>query len=96
MDRDALIKAMAVAFIAKRHGADFQKAQKHDPQYAAYVIDDARRTMSDVLDALEPIAIVTPRTAKPLLSDIAGDVARSEQDMARDYAGIAVRSDNPA
>jgi hypothetical protein len=82
MNRDVLIKAMTVAFIAKRHGADFNKAQKHDPQYAAYVLDDARRIMSDVLDALELIAIVTPRNGHAPC-DFAGEVARSEREIAR-------------
>lgn len=58
-ERELILQAMADAFIARRHGPDFAKAQEHEPQYAAYVTSDARLTMSDVLEALEKVADVT-------------------------------------
>lgn len=61
MDRDDLLKAMIDAFIAKRHGADFEKAQRYEPQHAAAMRDDAKRTMETVLQAIEEVADIVPR-----------------------------------
>lgn len=59
MNRDDLLKAMTDAFIAKRHGADFEKAQQYEPQHAAAMVDDAKRTMAAVLEAIERVAVIS-------------------------------------
>jgi hypothetical protein len=66
MDREDLLKAMTDAFIAKRHGEDFEKAKQYEPQHAAAMRDDAKRTMVAVLEAIERVAIISekPSTAQ--------------------------------
>jgi len=61
MDREDLLKAMTDAFIAKRHGAHFEKAQQYEPGHAAAMRDDARRTMETVLQAIEGVADIIPK-----------------------------------
>lgn len=61
MDRETLLKIMTDAFVAKRHGPGFEKAVRYEPQHAAAMVDDARRTMEDVLQAIEEIADIKPR-----------------------------------